>query len=132
MIEAIQRRTSSRNDVSGLIRVRPSGLVGLETVCATENFSSDGIYFVAKSDMLRQRTHLLISFPHNADSPAAYREWLVEVVRMASRPGGRLGVAARLLNGIRLRLCDGLIVPEIGYGRYSWPHIASEHINVYA
>jgi hypothetical protein len=133
MTQAIQRRSSPRNKLSSLVHVRPSeaGLVIPESVCPTENSSREGIYFIAEKYTIRQRVQVFLSFPNNFDPAAIFREYLAEVVRLDSLPQGRCGVAARLLNHIQLRLCDGLIVPETGFWQ-SWPPAAPARLNFYA
>ena len=133
MIQAIQRRDSQRDPVTSIVRVRrPEIQLATGTrICTTENTSRNGIYFVAESCALIRKVQLFLSFPHQADPASISREYLAEVVRVDSLPQGRLGVAAKLLQNIQLRLRDGLIVPETGFWM-SWPHDTPQLINLYA
>ena len=144
MSEWIQRRNSPRNPVSSLVRVRrPEWALANPKILTAENVSTQGIYLVAESYTIRQRVKLFLSFPTNPvtntamnvvpnlDLQAIDREYLAEVVRVDSLPKGRLGVAARLLHNIQLRLRDGLIVPDAGFWM-SWPHMAPQAIDFYA
>jgi hypothetical protein len=129
----IQRRESDRAPVSSIVRVRRPEiqLAGGTRICTTENSSRNGIYFVAESITILRKVQLFLSFPHHADPTAISPEYLAEVVRVDALPQGRLGVAARLLQNIQLRLRDGLIVPETGFWM-SWPHEAPQLLNLYA
>jgi len=129
----IQRRDSDRAPVSSIVRVRRPEiqLAGGARICTTENTSRNGIYFVAENYAFIRTVQLFLSFPHQADPASISREYLAEVVRVDSLPQGRLGVAAKLLQNIQLRLRDGLIVPETGFWM-SWPHDTPQLINLYA
>jgi hypothetical protein len=131
--QSIERRSSPRDNLPGLVRVREShvALAGIGTVCVTENISSQGIYFIAENDSFRQRTHLLLSFPHDLDGSKIFRECLAEVVRLDSFFPGRCGVGARLPQSIHLVLRDGLIVPETGFWK-QWPPATPGLIHLYA
>lgn len=133
MIQAIQRRDSERDPVTSIVRVRRPEvqLAGGVRICTTENASRNGIYFVAESYTLLHKVQLLLSFPQHGDPQSIPREYLAEVVRVDSLPRGRLGVAARLLHNIQLRLRDGLIVPETGCWM-SWPHDTPRLLDLYA
>ena len=134
MTQAIQRRSSHRDPLSAIVRVRPSqtGLVIPETVCTTENASQQGVYFVAEKHAISQRVRVFLSFPNNFDPTSIFREYLAEVVRLDSLPQGRFGVAAKLLHSVQLRLREGLIVPETGFWK-SWPPIdEASRLSLYA
>jgi hypothetical protein len=129
----IQRRDSPRDQISCLVRVRESDPdpAGIEHVYPAENISSGGIYFVTETYAFRRRTQLFLSFPRSLGTLATLNGFQAEVVRVDSLMRGRCGVAARLLDNIRLRLRDGLIVPEAGFWK-QWPPVAPEHISLYA
>lgn len=133
MLTVIERRSSPRNMVSGLVEVRPAetGLARIEKPCALSNASSDSLYFFIESYIVRQRMRLTLTFPNVFDPSAIHREYAVEVVRQESVLRGRCGVAAKLLENIQLRLRDGLLVPETGFSSY-WPLVTPAHIDVYA
>ncbi len=135
-VQVIQRRDSHRAPVSSIIRVRPEVLLpgdatGAVRICTTENTSRNGLYFVAESITILRKVQLFLSFPHLDQAAALSPEYRAEVVRVDSLPQGRLGVAARLLHNIQLRLRDGLIVPDTGFWM-SWPHDAPQFLNLYA
>jgi hypothetical protein len=129
----IQRREGHRDQLSCLVRVRESNPapVGIERVCPTENISSGGIYFITETYALRKRTQLFLSFPRTLGTLATPNGFQAEVVRVDSLMRGRCGVAAKLLDNIRLRLRDGLIVPEAGFWK-EWPSVTPEFISLYA
>jgi hypothetical protein len=133
MTEAIQRRDSDRAPVTSIVRVRRPEiqLAGGQRICTTSNSSRNGVYFVAESLTLLRKVQLFLSFPHHADPSSLSREYLAEVVRVDSLPGGRSGIAARLLHNIQLRLRDGLIVPETGFWM-NWPPETPQLVNLYA
>jgi hypothetical protein len=133
MTQAIQRRDSDRAPVTSIVRVRRPEiqLAGGQRICTTSNSSRNGVYFVAESLTLLSKVQLFLSFPHQADPSSLSREYLAEVVRVDSLPGGRSGIAARLLQNIQLRLRDGLIVPETGFWM-NWPHETPQLVNLYA
>jgi hypothetical protein len=133
MTEAIQRRDSDRAPVTSIVRVRRPEiqLAGGQRICTTSNSSRNGVYFVAESLTLLRKVQLFLGFPHHADPSSLSREYLAEVVRVDSLPGGRSGIAARLLHNIQLRLRDGLIVPETGFWM-NWPHETPQLVNLYA
>jgi len=129
----IQRRDSDRAPVSSIVRVRRPEiqLANGARICTTENTSRNGLYFVAENLTIVRKVQLFLSFPHRAEPSSVTPEYLAEVVRVDSLPQGRLGVAAKLLQNIQLRLRDGLIVPETGFWM-SWPHDTPQLINLYA
>jgi PilZ domain len=133
MTQAIQRRDSDRAPVTSIVRVRRPEiqLAGGQRICTTSNSSRNGVYFVAESLTLLRKVQLFLSFPHHADPSSLSREYLAEVVRVDSLPGGYSGIAARLLHNIQLRLRDGLIVPETGFWM-NWPHETPQLVNFYA
>jgi len=133
MTEAIQRRDSDRAPVTSIVRVRRPEiqLAGGQRICTTSNSSRNGVYFVAESLTLLRKVQLFLGFPHHADPSSLSREYLAEVVRVDSLPGGRSGIAARLLHNIQLRLRDGLIVPETGFWM-NWPPETPQLVNLYA
>jgi hypothetical protein len=130
---AIQRRDSPRDPLSCLVRVRESdpAPAGIERAYSTENISSGGIYFVTETYAFRKRTQLFLSFPRGLGTLATLNGFRAEVVRVDSLLRGRCGVAAKLLDNIRLRLRDGLIVPEGGFWKH-WPPVTPEYISLYA
>jgi hypothetical protein len=133
MTQAIQRRDSDRAPVTSIVRVRRPEiqLAGAQRICTTSNSSRNGVYFVAESLALLSKVQLFLSFPHHENPSSLSREYLAEVVRVDSLPGGRSGIAARLLHNIQLRLRDGLIVPETGFWM-NWPHETPQLVNLYA
>ena len=133
MTGIIERRSSPRNAISGTVQVRTvqAGLTRIQKVCALRNSSSDSIYFFLMERLIIRRSlQLIVSFPKVVDPSAVPYEWPVEVVRHDSLPG-RFGVAAKLPHNIRLRLEDGLIVPETGFWS-RWPLLSAAQLNVYA
>lgn len=135
MMNAIELRRCPRSNASCLVQVwRPEVSENLERVCAEENSLLDSLYFVTEKYVVRQNTCLLIRFRTNSGRLVNHDECLVEVVRTDSLFRGRVGVAAGLLDDFRFRfrLQDGLIVPETGFWRPSWPHVEPVWINVYA
>jgi PilZ domain-containing protein len=133
VISSIQRRSGPRDQLCCLIRVRPSdpSPAAIERMAATENVSSHGIYFVTEGYTFQKRTQLLVGFAQTLDRSAAPSVFQAEVVRLDSLRRGRYGVAAILLENIRFRLRQGLIVPETGFWK-QWPPVAPGHINLYA
>jgi hypothetical protein len=113
------------------VRTVEAGLTRIRKVCALRNSSSDSIYFFLMERLIiRQSMQLIVSFPKVIDPSAVPYEWPVEILRHDSLPG-RFGVAAKLLHNLRLRLRDGLIVPETGFWS-RWPLVSAAQLNAYA
>ncbi len=133
MTGIIERRSSPRNGVPAIVQVRimEAGLTRMPKVCALGNSSSDSIYFFLMERLIiRQSMQLIVSFPNVIDPWAVHHECPAEVVRHDWLPG-RFGVAAKILDNTRLRLQDGLIVPETGFWS-RWPLVCATQLNVYA
>lgn len=132
---SIERRNRPRTDASCLVQVRrPDVLANFGKLCAAQNSSLDSLYFVAEKQIVRQSMRLLLSFRPSLGGLADQRECLVEVVRTDERFQGQVGIAARLVDNLRLRfrLLDGLIVPESGLWAPSHPHLEGRFLNLYA
>jgi hypothetical protein len=80
MLDSVQRRRHPRAKFCcfGRFRVLSVDLGDADRICVTRDFSHEGLYFLA-------------------DSGAAHRECLVEVVRTHPTFAGRFGVAVKLL-----------------------------------
>jgi hypothetical protein len=99
MPDTIQRRSNSRNKFHCFARFRAleASPDSLEKLCVTQDFSHDGLYFLAMDDEIALRTRLLLRFPYLADSRAAGRDCIVEVVRKLPIYPGRCGVGVKLI-----------------------------------
>jgi len=99
MTNPAQRRIHPRNTFHCFARYRmldaAPGLADL--LCITQDFSHDGLYFLALNDQLRSKMQLLLRFPFLTDAGKIDRECLVEVVRTHDLFPGRFGVGVRLL-----------------------------------
>ena len=99
MLDSVQRRRHPRAKFCcfGRFRVLSVDLGDADRICVTRDFSHEGLYFLALDPAIRQEMQLLLRFPYLADSGAAHRECLVEVVRTHPTFAGRFGVAVKLL-----------------------------------
>ncbi len=133
MITAIERRRSPRNRILAPVQVLPAGSSRgeIEIVGGLSNFSLNSLYFFMERYALRKRSQLVVRLANQLEVSSLGREFMVEVVREEPLQGGRLGVAARLLNNIQLKLRDGLLFPETGVWS-QFPLIAPVSLNVYA
>jgi hypothetical protein len=133
MITAIERRSSPRNQMLAPVQVLPaeSSRGAVEIVGGLSNFSLNSLYFFMERHALRKRTQLVVRLANQFETTAVRRAFMVEVVREEPLQGGRLGVAARLLHNIQLKLRDGLLLPETGVWS-QFPLIAPVSLNVYA
>lgn len=133
MARIVERRSNPRNSVSALVCVRlaESGLARMERRCPVSNLSSNSLYLLVDGFTLRQPMRLALSFVTDPDSSAVNREYLVEVVRQQPFFPGYSGVAAKLLENVRWRLHDGILMPETGlFGRS--PLVTPAHIDIRA
>ena len=133
MITAIERRSSPRNQILAPVQVLPAeGSRGVvEIVGGLSNFSLNSLYFFMERYTLRKRAQLVVRLANQFDLSIPRREFMVEVVREEPLQCGRLGVAARLLHNMQLKLRDGLLLPETGVWS-QFPLIAPVSLNVYA
>ena len=133
MITAIERRRSPRNQILARMQILPveSSRGEIEIVGGLSNFSLNSLYFFMERYALRKRSKLVVRLANQLEVSSLSREFMVEVVREEPLQGGRLGVAARLLNNIQLKLRDGLLLPETGVWS-QFPLIAPVSLNVYA
>lgn len=99
MTNPMQRRTHPRNRYCCFARYRMAGIPtsDLDLLCVTRDFSHDGLYFLALSNLVRLNSQLFLKFPYLADSSNADHECLVEVVRVQNIFPGRSGVGVRLI-----------------------------------
>ncbi|HWF38628.1 MAG TPA: hypothetical protein VG322_08920 [Candidatus Acidoferrales bacterium] len=133
MITAIERRSSPRNQVLAPVQVLPaeSSRGAIEIVGGLSNFSLNSLYFFMERYTLRKRSQLVVRLANQLEVSSLSREFMVEVVREEPLQCGRLGVAARLLHNIQLKLRDGLLLPETGIWS-QFPLISPVSLNVYA
>jgi hypothetical protein len=106
----MQRRTHPRNKYCCFARYRMVGTPAsdLDLLCVTRDFSHDGLYFLALSNLIRLNTRLFLKFPDLADSGEKDRQCLVEVVRIQILFPGRSGVGVRLIGYQGLQKLDNL------------------------
>ena len=108
------RRINPRYDCFYFAHFRQPNAVpgGPEHLCVTNNFSHDGIYFLAFDDMLREKMQLLLKFSYHDRRTVKAREYLVQIVRINPLFQRRCGVGARLVFDTPARLHHGLLLPE--------------------
>ena len=99
-------------------------------ISSLANFSLDSVYLLVEQVTILRRTRFYVSFPNQFESAALCPEFMVEVVRHQSHFRGGFGVAAKLVENIQLRLCDGLLVPQDRFWK-RWPLIVPTRLNVY-
>jgi hypothetical protein len=100
MLDPLQRRSNPRNRFNCFARFRAldAGPESFERLCVTQDFSHDGLYFLALDHAVTLKMKLLLRFPYLRDPGAANRECIVEVVRTNSLYPGRCGVGVRLIS----------------------------------
>lgn len=109
-----RRRINPRYDCFYFAHFRqPNAVSGApEHLCVTNNFSHDGIYFLAFDDMLLEKMQLLLKFSYHDRPTVKAREYLVEIVRINPLFQRRCGVGARLVLDDPARPDQGLSLPE--------------------
>jgi hypothetical protein len=99
MTNPTQRRTHPRSRYCCFARYRMLDACAsdLDLLCITRDFSHNGLYFLALSNLIRLNTQLFLKFPYSNYSREPDRECLVEVVRLQNIFPGRSGVGVRLI-----------------------------------
>ena len=126
MPNPVQRRSHPRNSFHCFARYRllDTAPGDLDLLCITQDFSHDGLYFLALNNLIRLRMQLLLKFPYLTDVAKKDRECLVEVVRTQDLFPGRFGVGVRLI-GYRDagKIENGLVVPDANLSKntYTYP-----------
>jgi hypothetical protein len=101
-----EKRLRFRTKLPWLARVRSS--VPVESDCdeviATSNSCREGCYFATAARRFFPHSRLFVTFPYSAEPGALNRDYLAEIVRVDSLPGGRTGIAVHFLSPISLAL----------------------------
>lgn len=94
-----EKRHRPRAPLSRLVRMRPSLPIdnGFDEVIATKNTCRDGFYAVTAIGFYKEHMRLLVTVPYSARPGAINRDYVAEVLRIDSLPGGRHGIAVRLV-----------------------------------
>jgi hypothetical protein len=100
MPDLLQRRNNPRSSFRCFARFRAleAGTDNFERLCVTQDFSHDGLYFLALDESVGLKMRLLLRFPYLRDPDVSNRECLVEVVRTKSLYPGRCGVGVKLID----------------------------------
>jgi hypothetical protein len=114
MLDPVQRRSNPRNRFNCFARFRAldAGPESFERLCVTQDFSHDGLYFLALDQAVSLKMKLLLRFPYLRDPNAAHRECIVEVVRTNSLYPGRCGVGVKLITFQKPTKQNYAIAPE--------------------
>ena len=99
------RRRLPRRKSFRPIHVRPSfpGQHDFDEVLGTVNAHREGLYFITELNSYKKGLRLFVTIPYSPHAAPGENEYIGEVVRVETLPGGKFGVAVHLLQTFGLK-----------------------------
>lgn len=100
-----ERRHTRRAKITQWVRVRPSDYKEdhFEEVRGTTSVSRKGLYFTSWRPCYYKGMRLFLTFPFSPDAPVLSSEYVGQVVRVDSLPGGLFGVGVQLVTPVGVK-----------------------------